>query len=621
MEKDKIIDMIAQDPFGDEEIYDVIPDEFDTTTDYMRANPDKIGDVMWHRGKPILPFSSLCDKTKSIFTMVKGIPIEIRENDGENYIYKEKGKYIINITKKPTNGLNKYTVFNHELAHYAFDSSNTDFPDYIDEELAKIPPEHKDKALEIYRSVFNVIEDQRVESLLGETYLGTGMRFRHARRRMGEQKGKDYKSWNPLDALHCAREYKSDAIPKEWSEANEAMDLVELKDKDASVALSKKYIKDVVNPWIIEQLNNCKGINDVVADKEGKPSYEKIQGMPITCKGDLTKAFQKAFTDNRACDHRELESETGECGNAKDMCDKVNQGMSLEELLEQSGLKAEDLIQQFKDKIEEEARNARTSFCPNSDKIVETSREHPHNTPEPNYEVARGINKVLKFLQIRNRPKIKDTGEEVSIPDVIRRKARGFGDVFIQKKNTNKLAICVSIDASGSMNGSPIDIARDMMATMYKAIDGVKDVELRGVVWAGDNEEVGVTQVHSLKECRFIHTNHGQYGGTPTPYAVEYSERVMEEMKAKKKLLVIITDGYPNSVSGGIPSEQLVRREVNRARKRGIGTLGLWVGGSRGDSNMELMFGKDGYVGVDSMKEASDKVIKEFKKVVLSQFK
>jgi len=47
----------------------------------------------------------------------------------------------------------------------------------------------------------------------------------------------------------------------------------------------------------------------------------------------------------------------------------------------------------------------------------------------------------------------------------------------------------------------------------------------------------------------------------------------------------------------------------------------MWVGGHAGDDNMDRMFGKDGYVPVSDMKDASSKVIKEFKKVVLNQYK
>ena len=54
-------------------------------------------------------------------------------------------------------------------------------------------------------------------------------------------------------------------------------------------------------------------------------------------------------------------------------------------------------------------------------------------------------------------------------------------------------------------------------------------------------------------------------------------------MKGKKKLLIVITDGYPNSAyDSNLNAEQMVRKEINRARANGIGTLGMMVGGEGG---------------------------------------
>ena len=152
-------------------------------------------------------------------------------------------------------------------------------------------------------------------------------------------------------------------------------------------------------------------------------------------------------------------------------------------------------------------------------------------------------------------------------------------------------SILVSIDASGSMDGGEVEVARDMMATMYKAINGIRGVRLEGIVWAGGGaDEVGVSSINNYRQCSRIHCR-SNYGSTPTPYAVEYSERVLEHMKGRKKLLIVITDGSPNYCSdGSLNANQMVRKEVNRARKKGYGTLGMYIG--HGDnSNMEIMFG------------------------------
>ena len=42
-----------------------------------------------------------------------------------------------------------------------------------------------------------------------------------------------------------------------------------------------------------------------------------------------------------------------------------------------------------------------------------------------------------------------------------------------------------------------------------------------------------------------------EYRTTPTHSALEYSGRMLKEMKGSKKLLIVITDGYPNGFSKG----------------------------------------------------------------------
>ena len=614
MEKDEIAERTDQDLFGDEELWDIIPDDNEVQVNYA-DNPEKIGSINWIGGKPQLTFSSLCDKTKSIFTQVKGVNIIVRENEGENYIFKSGKEYIINIAKNPLKGVPKYTAFNHELAHYAFDSFSNQFPNYTTEELEQIPPEHHDKALELYRSIYNVIEDQRVESLLGDIYLGTGKRFRQMRRRLGSLKDKDHKSANPLDALHCAREYREESVGKRFDLANGIMIDVESKDGEASILLAKHYIQKVLNPWILKQLLNCKNPFDVKPDKDGNLPWRIDPKSPITCKVGLNNAFQDAFNENRSSDHRELDSDMTDEQEA--MLKKALE-QKLKDALEQAECHADDRLQEIKDKIEEHARKSKRSFMPNSKEIQIVDRSYEENTPIPNMRIAQSLNKILKLIQARNKPRIRDNGDELSIPAVIRRKARGYGDVFIKRVPRQKLAILISIDSSGSMEGLEIDTARDMMATLYKSIVGIDGIELRGVIWAGDSNNCMVSQVHSYKECHTINTMLHS-GGTPTPYGVKYSERILEEMKGKKKLLIVITDGYPNSAyDSNLNAEQMVRKEINRARANGIGTLGMMVGGEGGEE-MKTMFGADGYIDIHNMEQASNAVIKKFRKIVLSQ--
>ena len=629
MEKDKLA---TGDSFGDEETWDYIPDEnsIDSHVDY-NENPEKIGEVDWINGRPVLSFSSLCDKTKSIFTAVKKTKIFVTEFEGDNYIFKRDqgvdAGYVINIPKKPNSGINRYTAFNHELGHYAFDSFNNQFGLHINEELANIPTEHQDKALEIYRTVFNILEDQRVESLMGSIYLGTGKRFKQTRRRLGSMKPSDHKAKDPLDSLHCAREFREDSVPRKFNDAKQIIEKIAKKDSDASIILAKHYIKTTVNPWLLTQLKNL--------DKEAGDDQSKMKKdptKPIEPTPLLKKVFKQSFLENRQSDHREL-SDMNELDTMEDTKDSIKKSETdLEGSLQDSAKNAKDKIGDIKDAIEKEARLSKQS----SMKLTEGVQEHKDNDKlshsyegvEPNNRVASQLNKIFKLLQANNKPRISDTGDMISVQEVIRRKSRGYGDIHIKQTPKNSLAIRVSIDASGSMHGMPIKIARDMMATLYKSINGINNISLKGVVWSGSEYNTAVCDVNNMQQTDRIVTHGAFGGGTPTPQGVEYSERQLESDKGKKKLLIVITDGYPNSCSNSnLTPEQMTRKEINRANKKGIITLGIGVGmrqhgsDNRTDDNMALMFGKRGYMLTSDMENTSNLVIKKFRDIVIRQLK
>jgi Mg-chelatase subunit ChlD len=629
MEKDKLA---TGDSFGDEETWDYIPDEnsIDSHVDY-NENPEKLGEVDWINGRPVLSFSSLCDKTKSIFTAVKKTKIFVTEFEGDNYIFKRDhgvdAGYVINIPKKPNSGINRYTAFNHELGHYAFDSFNNQFGLHINEELANIPTEHQDKALEIYRTVFNILEDQRVESLMGSIYLGTGKRFKQTRRRLGSMKPSDHKAKDPLDSLHCAREFREDSVPRKFNDAKQIIEKIAKKDSDASIILAKHYIKTTVNPWLLTQLKNL--------DKEAGDDQSKMKKdptKPIEPTPLLKKVFKQSFLENRQSDHREL-SDMNELDTMEDTKDSIKKSETdLEGSLQDSAKNAKDKIGDIKDAIEKEARLSKQSSMKLTDGVQEHKDNdklaHSYEGIEPNNRVASQLNKIFKLLQANNKPRISDTGDMISVQEVIRRKSRGYGDIHIKQTPKNSLAIRVSIDASGSMHGMPIKIARDMMATLYKSINGINNISLKGVVWSGSEYNTAVCDVNNIQQTDRIVTHGAFGGGTPTPQGVEYSERQLESDKGKKKLLIVITDGYPNSCSNSsLTPEQMTRKEINRANKKGIITLGIGVGmrqhgsDNRTDDNMALMFGKRGYMLTSDMENTSNLVIKKFRDIVIRQLR
>ncbi len=529
------------------------------------------------------------DRTRTIWEKVTDSTIKVEYEDVEPSVRGGNDYAIINIPPDSDEKTQKI-FFNHESAHILFDSLIANFPHenasiYFD----KIPTEIQQMKLrneitDLFDVCTNIIDDERVESLMGEVYMGTGKDFKERSKTLGLAFHKEAK--DPISALFMSRFKREDLIPDEYKGAIKALEDVRLTEKEGTLVVSKKYIEDYVVPYVLKNL----------PDKESPTS--KLQDV-----------FDECSYKSKTCDHNALVSGSE--------IDKELLESDLEELKEKGITK----VGKVKDKIEQQARSRNNSFMPDADKITFIDRYNDSNDYYVNPVIANGMNKILRNIQAKNKTRYTDSGDDLSIAEVIKRKARGWGDkVFTNRKRTSSLEVTVSIDASGSMQGT-ISVARDMVATMFKGIEGVKGINLEAVIWGGGNmDDVGISVINNIKQCKSIRVHNG-YGGTPTPFAVEYSVRTIERRKGRNKLLVIITDGSPSGSGDGYrDAYQLTYDEVKRARGKNIGVFGMFIGGYE-SSQMDRLFGKGGYMVVDDMEGASAQLLNRFQRIVLQQVK
>ncbi len=527
------------------------------------------------------------DRTKSIWEKVTGTMIEMKYDDDHAYVTGDATRCQINLPDSMPDG-EKKIKFNHESAHIIFDSLIGHFNTLCAEQYTLLPLETQKMSLEreikdIFRDVLNVIDDERIESLMGEVYYGTGLDFQKTLKEIGSKMKEP--AINPIDAIYCARFGRPDLIDKKYrDDAMKAMEDVRMTEKEGTIIVSNEYIKKHVSPYIIKNLP---------------------PNMPIP---PVMQALMEAFSGRgQSCDHKSL-------GKAL----KYDKNKSLEDCKADGITRVGDV----KDDIEKQARTRNNLLMPDADKIDMVNRDAEYNDYVIDYGLANGLNKILRNIQAKRKPKLKDSGDTLSIPAVIQRKAQGYGDkLFIDNRRVQHMTLTISIDASGSMSGYPLDTARDMVATMYKAIDGIKGIHLNAVVWGGGRgNQVGITNITNIKQCKAIRCHDG-YGGTPTPYAVEYSVREIERMKGKNKLLIVITDGCPNGVGEGYrDAYQITYDEVKRARNKKIGVFGVFIGAGNAP-HMQKLFGKQGYMCVTDMKEGSSRMLTKFRDLVLAQVK
>lgn len=561
-------------------------------------------------GDSELTVQDLTDKTKAIFEKVLGIPLDVRveEDNDSSYIYHDKSanRTCIVLGSTPSD-IPVYTKFNHELAHYAFESLQMDFQMLMETELHEIPLEQLDKAIELYRAVFNVIEDQRVESLMSQIYRGVGTRFQSMRKTMGENKtDSDIKS--PIDYLHLAREFRDDLIPENMKLAKEIMQKVEGRDKVATVVLAKEFVRNILNPWILNNLTNTK-TPKTQNGKRGKTT--KVDPTsPIEAKKDLQDGFSKAYMSNRRSDHRD--SGIGKALSLEEMRDLLQKTeedeMNLDKLLEDSKKNIKEKIRSIKDEIEKDARNSPVSAHPDSEMI-----SHMRNTTRTEYEVdtnlSKKLNKVFRYLQEKRKDVLADSGDTMNMSAYIQRLAKGYGEVFNEKKPKSSTSIVIGVDVSGSMQGR-IQHAQNMLATLFKSLEKIDGIDLEAYTWSGDYDRCGVTTIKNLKDC--VHVNTGSsLGGTPTKLALVHGYQTLAGKKSKNRLLILMTDEAPSDEGIG----DLVRKEQKRHR---INTMA--IGFHCGSHNFQECYG-DNWVVTRDIESGTEYVIKKFTDVVVDTLK
>ena len=196
------------------------------------------------RNLEVLTDKELFIKTKRIAEFVRNAKISIHYGFGENWCRSlgksgDKKLYQICLAEPIVRHIQKYTALQHELAHIVYRTPFSAVHRLI-----------KDwDYYEIYFNIFNILEDERIESHLTRDYIAYKKRFERTLKALGEdmRKGK-FKKLNPVDVLLAVRFYRDDLAEqsKDYKKYKDAIENVRQTDKYGSlrVLLTIKYLID-----------------------------------------------------------------------------------------------------------------------------------------------------------------------------------------------------------------------------------------------------------------------------------------------------------------------------------------------------------------------------------------
>ena len=507
------------------------------------------------------------------------------------------------ITLGRIKGVDKFTLLNHEAGHILFNSPTQSAEDMITEwaedwKVSKIHVDSHDSFIPLdlikktYWYVLNILEDQRIESLMAKLYLNNKKRFYKAKINVGKDMVFDPDMYSPLHALYCARFLREDLSGVEnfhWHEEYEVAGKI-LREvegagqRGALIGLAK--FKPFVDKHIYYRvkLQHPRQLDDWEEEVDYDPlEYDEVGKVDVSDLGSMEEARKGGELD----------------------------------------------VQHIKNILSNVDINKMGSHD-----VIEGDNEEFNGVGEPIQEIVNDMSNMFKKMNEIPRTTIGYEGDEIDIESYISNKAGGYDTTkcFIDTRYVEGASILVSVDGSSSMDDnlsvphSSMTRARDMVATMYKAIENVNNINLRAIVWSSDlSGKMNVTKVKSLEDTRNIRTTR-EYPTTPTHMAIEYSTKMMKRMKGRRKLLIFITDGQPEYMKGGtlLPTQTLVKMCVNamiKGMRRCDSMVVLLIKPSDFSQKCsEDIFGKR-LIIADDMKKGSDIIMNKFKHLVMGVLK
>lgn len=611
-------------------------------------------------------------KRANIIEDIKGVSIDLTYQRGtNNYVTpaEKANTYIVNICTPNEKGINRKAALYHELSHLMWDSFAPNVSGLTTAWANELVASNKELSNEAsadrlesikksikgeYMLAFNIIEDQRIESLTKHVWLGTQKMFDETRTNLGKRLLDDTKGMKttnpeytltPTDKMLASRFFQP-SLSEDW--ANEIMeDVKETGTRGALTCLvrAKKHIDEYIKDKLHDYKNKNeklrelqKGINttqetlrnseateaEVTNAENEKESLKREQQEIFNEKAKVGRSMRNSNNTKYSHDHDGL-TQSGNHMSAEEQEEITESAKEMESQSEQEhktdvGFNKKDGQEEIENmKASIEAMSKMGSMTPSNIKKV----GRPDSKVTVDSKTARVLQKTFTKLAEQFTSNIDDYGNEVNIEAFINRKVRQSNDpCMINEKLSTGATVLISIDGSGSMgNSGRMTDARNLVATLYKASEKVQNIDLVGNVWSSDYEgNVGMTTFKSLSDCSKIST-HDTMMFTPTHEALIYSAKQLRGRKGRKKLLIMITDGVPQYYKNHIDTPTGVLIKMNKkALKKAlrispriicIDISNHWKYGEV----LKDIFGKR-YVSFTGMNGASKFVIKEFRKIV-----
>ena len=131
-------------------------------------------------------------------------------------------------------------------------------------------------------------------------------------------------------------------------------------------------------------------------------------------------------------------------------------------------------------------------------------------------------------------------------------------------------AIHLLLDASSSMSGYSIKLAREACYAVVKALSGIKGINPAVTAFPAEQTDDSVAPLMRHGESLQPYLAVNAFGGTPLAQALWWTLQEMLPVNAERKIILILTDGIPDSVSSA-------QYAIDTAKRIGFEVFGIGI--------------------------------------------
>ena len=569
---------------------------------------------MTKRNIDLLSNRDMFVKYANVVEVARNAKIEIKHYGKTNCVSYHDivgGKHSFKILSATPNvkGIEKFVGIIHELSHVLFQSPFTATRNLLQDNWGLDGERYK-----LFFNAFNVLEDQRIESQMGKMYLKHASRFTKTTKKLGElMEMRTIMQDNPVNMLLIIRFQRGDDIVKlkNYDVYDKALKDVVLTDKYGALRVLVS-IKPYIDAWITDKENKIKDSGNSYQTNESKAEISELD--------DDTSRTNIIHTQNS----RQSSGEDTFAEAPDDLKDTSNMSdKEIEDMINQSKESGKSIVSDIFTSLRDDGNYKK---LPKNLKMI---RRYECNY-DIDHKVAKGMSRIFKTLMMRSNEFIDYDGEEVDVESYVEGIIRGndMGRCRVNQKTSHGVSIVISIDGSSSMEGEPIETARNLVATIFESVKNIDNVDVRANVWGGNVYGlVGITEINSIDDIKYINirSHDGTFFTTPTHMALEYSSNTLKQMKGSKKMMILITDGVPNHFNAGYHiamNTYMISCKKSLVKAMSV-TSNIMCIVVQSDMSFKrnpirVLFKGTKVMNVHTMKNASEKVIKRFKIMVMN---